>query len=189
MSFGSMGMASRGQTRPQNDESRPFHTLSSATPLAEPGKKRYTITFSSSFDGLDKAKIVELIEKAFGKKFVDSDAYFAAKGVIGVLREEGGNGIAIVTTLDGAPYLDKLAAIPAGNGVGAALWHELRERYPSLIWRATKENPINPWYVAKSDGHAEHGNWNVYWYGMNDNHARGMVEKVGELPKTLVKIE
>ncbi len=198
MSPGNMGVATRSVPPVQKDDpasgiqsSRPFHKQGATEPLVEVTIRKYTLGIRSSFDGLDKDRISALLVSSFGKRLVDAEAYFAAENVIGIIIEKDYRGIAIVKNLDGVNYLDKLAVVKElqGNGLGGEIWQALKERYPSLIWRASNENPINPWYMAKSDGHTNHGEWIVYWYGMSDHAAIGMVEKIGDLPKTLIKTE
>jgi acetylglutamate synthase len=192
MNPGNMGYASRVPQSPQTEANRPFHRLGTTThPLSEVTIRKYTLEIRSSFDGLDKARITALLESSFGKKLVDPEAYFAAQNVIGVIIESDYRGMAIIKNLDGVAYLDKLAVTPElqGNGLGGALWQALSDGYTSLIWRAAKDNPINPWYAAVSSGQSEHSGWNIYWYGFAEPPSPALMQQIGEMQKTLVRTE
>jgi acetylglutamate synthase len=65
--------------------------------------------------------------------------------------------------------MDKFAVTPSaqGEGLGAALWHYVRARFPTLYWRARPNNPINPWYLRQADAHIRKDDWLVFGIGFD----------------------
>jgi acetylglutamate synthase len=187
---------------PVSDETAPKRPVFKLGQHAQPMDERclqdftyhstsYSFAIKRSFEGIDTARLQSLLESSFGKKLADSGAYFASPKIIGVIVEQDYLGCAIVKELDGHAYLDKLAVSPEKkkNGLGGALWKALTTEFQSFIWRCAKDNPtpgVHGWYADRSEGHQEHGEWVVYWHGMKNETAMGMVERVGELPKTLL---
>ncbi|KAJ3368653.1 Amino-acid acetyltransferase, mitochondrial [Allomyces arbusculus] len=130
---------------------------------------------------LDKAKVVDLLESAFGRS-LDVDTYFARLDTCLHAAVIAGDyaGAAIVTRESpggGCMYLDKLAVHPrqtAGGGLVDVVWRGLREVCPKeLVWRSRGNNPVNAWYFDRADGMVKLGNlpegekcgWTVFWYG------------------------
>ncbi|KAJ3356897.1 Amino-acid acetyltransferase, mitochondrial [Allomyces javanicus] len=128
---------------------------------------------------LDRAKVVDLLESAFGRS-LDADAYFARLDSCLMAAVVAGDyaGAAIVTREEpgGCMYLDKLAVHPrqsAGGGLVDVVWRGLREVCPKeLVWRSRGNNPVNAWYFDRADGMVKLGNlpeeksgWTVFWYG------------------------
>lgn len=70
----------------------------------------------------------------------------------------------------GICYMDKFVVTPSaqGEGVGNALWQQIRQRYPQLYWRSREDNPVNSWYNRNSDFCIRNGSWQVFGYGIND---------------------
>ncbi|KNE69995.1 hypothetical protein AMAG_14834 [Allomyces macrogynus ATCC 38327] len=142
------------------------------------------VVVHTSTSTLDRAKVVDLLESAFGRS-LDGDAYFARldthlhsaviagdyAGAAIVTRESPGGGSG------GCMYLDKLAVHPrqtAGGGLVDVVWRGLREVCPrELVWRSRGNNPVNAWYFDRADGMVKLGNlpqgeksgWTVFWYG------------------------
>ncbi|MBN1169732.1 GNAT family N-acetyltransferase [Candidatus Micrarchaeota archaeon] len=135
----------------------------SPPPLVETIEKALVV--KNSFAGLDKSKVRSLLEASFGKKL--GPGYFDEQIKLAILDKDY-RGIAIVKEIDGMPYLDKFAVAPEyqSNGVGKRLWNELKQQCPSVIWRASENNPINGWYTLKSDGSEKSGKWIVFWCGV-----------------------
>lgn len=142
------------------------------------------IIAQGGFDALDRARIKTLLETSFGKSlsagYLDMPAgrvYLAGDYL----------GIAVIKTLWGFVYLDKLAVAPVarGNGVGRELWENIKKDFPSLVWRAAPDNPANAWYLRNSDGAARSGEWMVYWYGIEPNSMDAIIPLAAALPPTL----
>lgn len=113
-------------------------------------------------------KLTELIEKSF-KKSLDED-YFEKTTIQKAYITYCYRAAAIVTLLDGVPYLDKfvVAEEAKGEGLGKVLWERVRSDNPFLYWRARPGNSINGFYFSKADGCVKSPDWNIFWYGMTD---------------------
>ena len=119
-----------------------------------------------SWDGVDLARMRELIESSFGRRLV-----------AGLLREHEAISHLCQRELsrrgdphreEGFAYLDKFAVLDdaQGEGLGRAVWHVMREENPRLFWRSRHGNPVNPFYYAESDGCYKQEHWKVFWYGI-----------------------
>jgi bifunctional N-acetylglutamate synthase/kinase len=139
------------------------------------------------FDGLDLDRARALIEASFGRKLAP-DYFTMPSSETRVLLLTDYSAIAVIKTIDGADYLDKIAVVPGkkGCGTGKALWAHIQAECPSLIWRANPANKANKWYADNSDGSAEVGGWMVFWYGMDAASAANLVPTVVALPKTIL---
>jgi bifunctional N-acetylglutamate synthase/kinase len=113
-------------------------------------------------------KLTELIEKSF-KKSLDED-YFEKTRIQKAYITYCYRAAAIVTLLDGVPYLDKfvVAEEAKGEGLGKVLWERVRSDNPFLYWRARPGNSINGFYFSKADGCVKSPEWNIFWYGLSD---------------------
>ncbi|HZX81297.1 MAG TPA: hypothetical protein VFE72_10135, partial [Lysobacter sp.] len=70
--------------------------------------------------------------------------------------------------------------------LGRAVWQVMREETPTLYWRSRRENPVNGFYTAESDGCVRQGPWQVFWYGLDDlETAARCVEYCGSHPPSL----
>ncbi len=113
-------------------------------------------------------KLTALIEKSF-KKTLDAD-YFEKTNIHRAYITYCYRAAAIVTYLNGIPYLDKfvVADEAKGEGLGKVLWEKVKSENPSLHWRARPENSINGFYFKNAEGCSKSTDWNIYWYGMSD---------------------
>jgi len=140
--------------------------------------------FKRSFRDVGVKRARRLLEDSFGKAL--SPDYF--RGMVDlVILEKEYSCIAIVKRVRRVPYLDKFAVSQSaqGNGLGKALWHLLRGRYPSLIWRSSIRNPVNEWYFKNCDGAQKRGDWIVFWYGLDARTANRLVPVIASLPRTM----
>jgi len=137
------------------------------------------------YEGLDTAAIKGLLERSFCKSVAGG---FFDLPVSRVIIAGDYSGIAIIKSVGGVPYLDKLAVAPdgQGKGLGQALWERIREDFPEIIWRASAKNPANGWYLRISDGAINTGEWIVYWCGMDADSAKAIVPAVASMPKTMI---
>ncbi|MEM1080036.1 MAG: acetylglutamate kinase [Pseudomonadota bacterium] len=98
--------------------------------------------------------------------------------VSGLLWADSGRAAAlIVEGLDGLPYLDKIVVTPEarGEGLGAALWQALRQRFPAMYWRARINNPIASWYFQQARTSYRQDPWVIYTIGVDDQHVTRLV--------------
>lgn len=121
-----------------------------------------------SWDGIDLARMGELIESSFGRSLVPD--YFERTKPFRVYVSENYRTAMILTMEDGRPYLDKFAVLDdaQGEGLGRAVWQVMREENPQLFWRSRHGNSVNHFYYAESDGCLKQPNWKVFWYGIED---------------------
>lgn len=114
------------------------------------------------------SKLKILIEKSFSK-ILDED-YFEKTTIHRAYITYCYRAAAIITMINGIPYLDKfvVADDAKGEGLGKALWEKLKEDNHSLHWRARPENTINGFYFNNADGCIKTNGWNVFWYGIDD---------------------
>ncbi len=121
-----------------------------------------------SWEGVDLARMRELIESSFGRKLVAG--YFEETKPYRVYISENYRTALILTRENGFTYLDKFAVLDdaQGEGLGRAVWHVMREENPRLFWRSRHNNPVNIFYYAESDGCYKQEKWKVFWYGIED---------------------
>jgi acetylglutamate kinase len=110
-----------------------------------------------------------LLEQCFNRKL--KPGFFEQLKVDRLLWSSSHRAAAIITRdKHNVAFMDKFAVTPnaQGEGLGAALWHKVRERYPMLYWRARPNNPINSWYLRQADACVRRGNWLVYGIGFDN---------------------
>ncbi len=123
---------------------------------------------ATSWDELDTDRLRGLVESAFGRRLLPD--YFEKKTLHRAYVSENYRAAVILTFENGLPYLDKFAVLDEaqGEGLGRAVWQVMREETPTLYWRSRRENPVNGFYMAESDGCVRRGPWQVFWYGIED---------------------
>lgn len=130
-------------------------------------RKGESIMRHDDIETIKTKKLVKLIEKSFDKTL--DDCYFEKTVIHCAYITYCYRAAAIVTLLDGIPYLDKfvVADEAKGEGLGKVLWEKLSKENPKLHWRARPENSINGFYFKNADGCIKTEEWNVFWYGMD----------------------
>lgn len=124
----------------------------------------------------DLSDIAELIEQCFEQELLPT--VWKALDIDACIVSDTKRAAAIVCIgQDGVAYLDKFAVTPQarGEGLGAALWNQLKLRYPQLYWRARQDNPINPWYQRKAEFSLHRTPWRIFSYGIES------FEQIGRL--------
>jgi acetylglutamate kinase len=94
----------------------------------------------------------------------------------------------VLTREAGLTYMDKFVVgeEAQGEGLGRAIWHAMRTENPQLFWRSRRENAINEFYFAHSDGAVRDAHWTVFWYGIADwNAVRRAIRHARERRATL----
>ncbi len=119
-----------------------------------------------SWEGVDMARMRELIESSFGRTLVAD--YFKNTTPYRIYISENYRTALILTQEEGFAYLDKFAVLDdaQGEGLGRAVWHVMREENPQLFWRSRHNNQVNIFYYAESDGCYKQEKWKVFWYGI-----------------------
>lgn len=114
-----------------------------------------------------RGQLTGLLESCFGRMLRDD--YWQGLDLNRVIRAESNRAAAVIAGgTAGYAYLDKFAVTPEaqGEGLGAALWNELRRDFPKLYWRSRADNPINGWYFRQSDVALRRDGWRVFAYGI-----------------------
>lgn len=111
----------------------------------------------------------QLLEQSFDQTL--SADWLSERHIKGLLWAESGRAAALI--VEGAhhiAYLDKFVVTPEaqGEGLGAALWQALVQRFPRLYWRARVNNPIASWYFQQADTTHRQGEWIIYSIGIDD---------------------
>lgn len=118
----------------------------------------------------DQAEALEaLLECSFKRNL--RPCWLAERKVCGLLWAQSGRAAALIAEgVDGVPYLDKFVVTPAarGEGLGAALWQMLRQRFEQLYWRARASNPVAPWYFQQAHATQRREEWVAYSVGIRD---------------------
>ena len=125
-----------------------------------------TIETYPDLSGVDQEAIHALLERAFGRT-VNSD-YLENLDPLRIYLASDYSAVAILTEEQGMASLDKFAvtAESQGAGLGASLWNRIKEDTPRLFWRSRAGSPFNAWYFKKAEGSWRHGEWVVFWYGI-----------------------
>jgi len=120
-----------------------------------------------SWQGVDTARLRELIESSFGRRLLPD--YFERTTPYRIYVSENYRTALILTQEEGFAYLDKFAVLDdaQGEGLGRAVWHVMREENPQLFWRSRHNNQVNIFYYAESDGCFKQEKWKVFWYGID----------------------
>lgn len=126
-----------------------------------------TIDIHTDLANLDRQAVHALLERAFGRTVMPN--YFDDVDSQRIYITTDYSAVAIVTDELGMPYLDKFAVTSEsqGLGLGASLWNRITDDMPKLFWRSRAGNPLNTWYFKRSEGSWRHGEWVVFWYGMD----------------------
>jgi bifunctional N-acetylglutamate synthase/kinase len=141
---------------------RELFTVKGAGTLIRRGS---TVRRHAGFAEVDRARLEELIERAFGRPL--SPAFFE-RPALAIYIADDYRGAAVVTPTELGPYLSKFAVDVAarGEGIGRDLWQALTRDYPAFFWRSRAANPITPWYVQQCDGMLRTDPWIIFWRGL-----------------------
>jgi bifunctional N-acetylglutamate synthase/kinase len=140
----------------------------------------------TKWEQLDLPRLRTLIESSFGRTLVDD--YFERTELFRAYVSENYRAAIILTSETAGIYLDKFAVLDdaQGEGLGRAVWLEMREENPALFWRSRHANVVNDFYFAESDGSYRLNGWKMFWYGFSDFDAIARcVAHCHERPATL----
>ncbi|MEP6485438.1 MAG: acetylglutamate kinase, partial [Rudaea sp.] len=151
-------------TRPSELAKELFTHKGSGT-LVRRGEKVHKYT---QWNQIDLQRLRELIESSFGRKLVDD--YFERTALHRAYVSENYRAAIILTREDAGIYLDKFAVLDdaQGEGLGRAVWLDMREENPRVFWRSRQGNMVNDFYFAESDGSYRLNGWKMFWYGFDD---------------------
>jgi acetylglutamate kinase len=151
-------------TRPSELAKELFTHKGSGT-LVRRGEKVHTYT---SWNDLDHERLRRLIESSFGRTLAAD--YFKRTRLHRAYVSENYRAAIILTREDAGTYLDKFAVLEdaQGEGLGRAVWLQMREENPRVFWRSRHANVVNDFYFAECDGCYRLNGWKVFWYGIDD---------------------
>ncbi len=115
-------------------------------------------------------RLEPLLEASFGRRLHPD--WLDDREIEGLLLAESGRAAALIVRGRGdIAYLDKIVVTPEarGEGLGAALWQSLRQRFPSMYWRARIGNPIAGWYFQQARTSHRDEPWVVFTTGVEDD--------------------
>lgn len=151
---------------------RELFTVKGAGTLLRRGAR---IVCHEGWDGVDVARVRELLTSSFGRAPVEA---FFGRTPSRVYLEEGYRGCAILQDAPLGAYLTKFAVSTEAQGEGIArdLWEALVADTPVLFWRARRTNPISEWYVKLCDGLVRLPDWTVYWKGLRPDSVPAAID-------------
>ncbi len=130
---------------------------------------------------VDKEKLRNLLEISFQKKVREE---FLDSKLQNIILESEYRGAAIIKKTKLGSLLSKFAVdeIARGEGIGREIWDKMKQEFPSIFWRAKKNNPINKWYHKECDGLIKQDEWNIYWIGLPFKNIEKVVTFLNKLP-------
>ena len=126
------------------------------------------IEWHTALDGERQQAVEGLFEASFQRRLRED--WLAERVVRGWLVAESDRAAALICEgVDGVAYLDKIVVTPEaqGEGLGAALWSALRERFEAMYWRSRINNPINGWYFQQCEMSMRREGWVVFGVGVD----------------------
>jgi hypothetical protein len=132
------------------------------------------LTFQG-LEGVDRARLLALLEASFGKRLASEDFL---DNVVSAYIEAGYRGAVLLEEHPAGRYLSKFAVgrEARGEGVAIELWAEVCRNHGALFWRSNESNPFNSWYDKQADGHHHVGKWQIYWRGVEAEAISGIIE-------------
>lgn len=125
-------------------------------------------------EGIDRPRLVGLLEASFGKKLKD-EAFLGnvSHGYV----EKDYRGAVLLEDHPAGLYLSKFAVgrEARGEGVALELWREAARNHAALFWRSNAANPFNSWYHKQADGHHLAGKWQIFWRGVPPEAISGII--------------
>jgi hypothetical protein len=167
---------------------RELFTVSGAGTMIRKGSR---IEKHGGLGGVDRGRLTELLESAFGRALMPGameDGGLVVAQSEHVYLEENYLGAALLGNTDIAPYLSKFAVNrqAQGEGIGGEIWSMLTRDFPVFFWRARPTNPIVPFYAKQCDGLVRFPEWHVYWRGLTPDKIQPAIEYALALPRAFV---
>ncbi|KNC83228.1 hypothetical protein, variant 1 [Sphaeroforma arctica JP610] len=137
---------------------------------------------------VDLPAVKAVLEGSFRSPIPDSYFESIQDSFRSLYVTESGRGIAIVLTIGGIPYLDKIAVQQGSQGdqLGEQIWQALTKGEPSLFWRSRSSNSANNWYYDRAHGAIkdQKSPWTVFWYNVDTDKIMECVKKAIGLKPT-----
>jgi hypothetical protein len=167
---------------------RELFTVSGAGTLIRKGSR---IEKHSGLGGVDRQRLTQLLESAFGRALVPGamkdDGPVVTQSEF-VYLEEHYLGAALLGSTPIAPYLSKFAVDrqAQGEGIGREIWSLMVRDFPVFFWRAVPSNPIVSWYTKNCDGLVRLPDWHVFWRGLATEKIQPAIDYALALPRAFV---
>ncbi|MCF7816990.1 MAG: hypothetical protein K9M54_03820 [Kiritimatiellales bacterium] len=138
-------------------------------------RKGSEIQHFKGLEGVDRVRLVELLETSFGKK-LKSEAFLDNVGDAYI--EKNYRGAVLLERHPAGSYLSKFAVgqEARGEGIAVELWREVCREHDALFWRSSATNPFNSWYHNQADGHHAVGKWQIFWRGVSADTISAIIE-------------
>ncbi|HEX7505338.1 MAG TPA: hypothetical protein VF550_01115, partial [Polyangia bacterium] len=167
---------------------RELFTVSGAGTMIRKGSR---IEKCSGLEKVDRGRLTQLLESAFGRALVPGameDGGLVVTQAGHVYLEESYLGAALLGNTDIAPYLSKFAVNrqAQGEGIGGEIWSMLTRDFPVFFWRARPSNPIVPFYAKQCDGLVRFPEWHVFWRGLAPDKIQPAIEYALALPRAFI---
>ena len=167
---------------------RELFTVSGAGTMIRKGSR---IEKHSGLNAVNRGRLTELLESAFGRALVPGameDGGLVVAQSEHVYLEENYLGAALLGSTTVAPYLSKFAVNrqAQGEGIGGEIWSMLTRDFPVFFWRARPSNPIVPFYAKQCDGLIRFPEWHVFWRGLAPDKIQPAIEYALALPRAFV---
>jgi hypothetical protein len=167
---------------------RELFTVSGAGTMIRKGSR---IEKHSGLGAVDRGRLTELLESAFGRALIPGameDGGLVVAQAEHVYLEENYLGAALFGNTAIAPYLSKFAVNrqAQGEGIGGEIWSMVTRDFPTFFWRARPSNPIVPFYAKQCDGLVRFPDWHVYWRGLAPDKIQPAIEYSLALPRAFV---
>lgn len=132
---------------------------------------------------LDRARTVELVQTAFGRKL--KDHWWPDLCLRQATMSQTYRAGAIMSDIDGVAYLDKFAVVEdaRGEGLSKTVWQRMANSHDLFFWRSRTANGFNAFYNDVCTGSIKRGNWTVYWSGDIDMiTVAPIIDRIANLP-------
>jgi acetylglutamate kinase len=145
-------------------------------------KRGTEILRHEDYASIDQSRLKDLLESSFRRPLLPG---FLQRKPLAVYLQPDYRGAAILEPSRVGPLLSKFAVDPVaqGEGMGRDLWQRIVRGFPSLVWRARRDNPINSFYVTECDGMARAAKWQVFWRRVELTRVAAVVDELVALPQ------
>ncbi|MEM9233624.1 MAG: acetylglutamate kinase [Pseudomonadota bacterium] len=141
-----------------------------------------------SLKTVDKRRLINLIERAFGKTL--PEGYLDTLPIHRIYVSAAYRTAAILIRMGDAIMLDKFVVDPdaRGEGLTHGVWRLMSEDEPVVYWRSRQTNGFNDFYLAHADGYVRRGVWNIFWTGSPGlDQAGPVVEAIAGRPASFLE--
>ena len=115
--------------------------------------------------GLERERLTYAISESFGKSLKPN---FFDRHIHSAIIERDYRGGAIMTEIEGLPYLSKfwVSREARGEGIARDIWDAMIVNHEKIFWRSREGNSFNKWYMKMCHGMQTVEGWRVFWRGL-----------------------